>query len=158
MTKEQIGDFTRRISQSNRGELVVIMYDVAFVYMEDAIRAHEEESWEAYKEALRKGQQMINELIGALDFSYDMAKNLCSIYIFCRDLLAEAIYKRETEDITAAERLLRKLYDGFVHAAKEDKSEPLMRNTQQIYAGYTYGRGDLVETCQDSGTSRGFFA
>ena len=39
---------------------------------------------------------------------------------------------------------------------KEDPSAPLMRNTQQIYAGYTYGKNDLVETYQDFDTSRGF--
>lgn len=39
---------------------------------------------------------------------------------------------------------------------KEDTSAPLMRNTQQIYAGYTYGKNDLVETYQDFDTSRGF--
>ena len=51
---------------------------------------------------------------------------------------------------------MKKLYDGFVHAAGQDHSEPLMKNTQQVYAGYTYGRDNLVETCQDSDSSRGF--
>lgn len=32
-----------------------------------------------------------------------------------------------------------------------------MKNTQQVYAGYTYGRDNLVETCQDSDSSRGFW-
>ena len=50
----------------------------------------------------------------------------------------------------------KKLYDGFLHAAEQDHSEPLMKNTQQVYAGYTYGRDNLVETCQDSDSSRGF--
>lgn len=151
-------DFTRRISQSNRSGLVVILYDIFFAYAEDAYAAYEEKDWEAYKEALRRGQRVLNELIGALDFSYDLAKNLYRIYVFCRDSLAKAMYKRSLAEAKDAVRLMEKLYDGFVQAAKEDTSEPLMKNTQQVYAGYTYGREDVVETCQDFDTSRGFLA
>lgn len=156
MKREQIVDFTRRISQCNRGELVVIMYDIFFAYAKDANDAYKAEDWEAYKEALRRGQRAIEELISALDFQYDLAKDLYSIYVFCRNSLAKAMYKRNITDLKDAERLMGKLYDGFVHAAKEDTSAPLMRNTQQVYAGYTYGRENLTETCQDSDTSRGF--
>lgn len=156
MKKEQIGDFTRRISQSNRGELVVIMYDIFFAYIEDARTAYEAEEWDAYKDALRKAGRAMDELISALDFSYELAGNLYSIYVFCKDSLAKSMYKRNIADMEHAKRLMEKLYDGFVHAARQDKSAPLMKNTQQVYAGYTYGRDDLVETYQDSDTSRGF--
>ena len=53
---------------------------------------------------------------------------------------------------------MRRLYDGFVQAAAQDMSAPLMKNTQQVYAGYTYGRDDLVETFDKPDRSRGFFA
>lgn len=158
MDKEQITDFTRRISLCNRGELVVIMYDIFFAYIEDAKEAYKAEDRNAYKEALRRSQRALDELMAALDFKYDLAKNLYSIYLFCKDSLAKAMYKRDMADIEITEHLMRKLYDGFVNAAKEDTSAPLMKNTQQVYAGYTYGRDDLVETYQNSDTSRGFFA
>ena len=148
MKKEQIVDFTRRISQANRSGLVVVMYDIFFTYLDDAR--------DAYKEALRRAQRAIDELISALNFSYDMAKNLYSIYVFCRDSIAKSLYKRDLADAEDACRLMKKLYDGFLHAAEQDHSEPLMKNTQQVYAGYTYGRDNLVESCQDSDSSRGF--
>lgn len=156
MKKEQIVDFTRRISQCNKGGMIVIMYDIFFVYVEDVRGAYEAGDWDAYKEALRRAQRTLDELIAALDFKYDLAKNLYSIYVFCKDALAKCMYKRKIDDMEDAERLMRKLYDGFVHAAEADTSAPLMQNTQQVYAGYTYGRDDLVETCQDSDISRGF--
>lgn len=156
MKKEQIGDFTRRISQCNRGGLVVVTYDIFFAYLDDAKEAYEAEAWDDYKDALRGGERAVSELISTLNFSYDLAKNLYSIYVFCRDSLARSMYKRDLTDVEQARRLMEKLYDGFVHAAGQDKSEPLMKNTQQVYAGYTYGRDDLVETCQDSDISRGF--
>ena len=127
MKKEQIMDFTRRISQSNRGGLVIVIYDIFFAYMEDTKEAHDNGEWENYKTALRNASKTISELISSLDFSYELAENL-----------------------------MKKLYTAFAEVMKEDTSAPLMRNTQQIYAGYTYGKNDLVETYQDFDTSRGF--
>lgn len=157
MKNEQLVDFTRRISQSNRSGLTVVTYEIFFAYMEDARAAYAAKEWEAYKEALRRGERVIEELIATLDFSYELAGQLYSIYVFCRDALARSMYKRKTGDMEDAVRLMKKLYDGFVQVAKEDNSAPLMKNTQQVYAGYTYGRDDLVETFQSSDASRGFF-
>ena len=126
MKKEQIMDFTRRISQSNRGGLVIVIYDIFFAYMEDTKEAHE------------------------------LAGELYRIYVFCRETLAKAMYKRDLKEVELAENLMKKLYTAFAEVMKEDTSAPLMRNTQQIYAGYTYGKNDLVETYQDFDTSRGF--
>lgn len=114
MKKEQIVDFTRRISQANRSGLVVVMYDIFFTYLNDARAAYDAADWDAYKEALRRAQRAIDELISALNFSYDMAKNLYSIYVFCRDSIAKSLYKRDLADAEDACRLMKKLYDGFL--------------------------------------------
>ena len=73
MKKEQIMDFTRRISQSNRGGLVIVIYDIFFAYMEDTKEAHDNGEWENYKTALRNASKTISELISSLDFSYELA-------------------------------------------------------------------------------------
>lgn len=158
MEKEQITDFTRRIVQSNRSELTVINYEIIFAYLADAKKAHEKEQWDEFKNALRKAENSITELINTLNFSYEISKNLFQIYVFCKDELAVSMYKRSTAQIEDAERLLKKLYQGFLEAAKTDTSAPLMKNTQQVYAGYTYGKNDLVENYKELDKSRGFFA
>lgn len=156
MKKEQMQDFTRRISQCNRGEMIVIMYDIYFTHLADAKAAYEAQDWDEFKAALRRSERAVNELMASLNFSYDLAKELYSIYVFCRNTIAKAMYKRDIAEIELAERLMRKLYDAFCEVAKQDTSAPLMSNTQQVYAGYTYGRDD-VETYQEFDTSRGFF-
>lgn len=157
MKKEQMQEFTRRICQCNRSGLIVVLYEILFAYLEDAKEAMEKRDWDSYKEAIRKSERAIEELMSILNFSYELAEELYRIYTFCRDSLAKAMYKRELEEIEQAERLMRKLYSAFVIVAGQDTSAPLMRNTQQVYAGYTYGRDDLVETYQDLDNSRGFF-
>lgn len=157
MEKEQILDFTRRISQSNRSGLTVINYEIIFAYLDDAKKAYREEKWKEFKVALRKAQNSIGELMQTLDFSYDISRNLYRIYVFCKDSLAAAMYKRSLTEIENAEKMLRKLYQSFCKVAETDSSAPMMKNTQQVYAGYTYGKGDLVENCQELDKSRGFF-
>ena len=145
LRKEKISEFTRRVSQCNRSGLVVVVYDIFFAYLEEAESACAGEDWESYKSALRGGERAINELIGALDFSQDMAKDLYRIYVYCKEAIATAIYKRQ--------------YDSFVEVAKSDHSQPLMQNAEQVFAGYTYGRNDVTETYQDiNNQKRGFLA
>lgn len=156
MEKEQIIDFTRRISQSNASGLVVVTYDIMFSNLEDAKAAYAKEDWEAFKRSVRQAQRAIGELKDSLNFSYDMAKELYQIYVYCRDKLAEAMYKRSLDELAEASELMEKLYKSFKKVAEEDNTAPIMKNTQQVYAGYTYGRNDVVENCDEINKSRGF--
>jgi flagellar protein FliS len=51
------------------------------------------------------------------------------------------------------------LKKGFVEVAKQDTRGPVMENTQQVYAGLTYGRNALNEVLVNANeSSRGFRA
>lgn len=158
MTQEKKQEFTRRLTCCNRGEMIVIMYDILFAYLEDGLKAQEEGSYEEFKGALGKAQQVVRRLMNDLDFSYPIAGELYSIYQFANQLLALAVCKNTSQNIQDVQRILRNLYEGFAEAAKQDSSEPLMQHTQQVVAGMTYQKGNLTETLQGSESSRGFFA
>ena len=134
MKKEQIVDFTRRISQANRSGLVVVMYDIFFTYLDDARAAYDAAGWDACKKHCGE-RSAIDNLISALNFSYDMAKNLYSIYVFCRDSIAKSLYKRDLADAEDACRLMKKLYDGFLHAAEQDHSSRLRKIRSRCMPG-----------------------
>ncbi|MGN0351616.1 MAG: flagellar protein FliS [Roseburia sp.] len=156
MNKEQKQDFTRRISQCNKGSMIVIIYDIIFAYLEDAKEAYQKQDKEAFKTAVRKADKGILELMQSLDFTYDLAKELYPLYVFCREELASCMYKYRLQELEEAEDILKRLYDSFEKVAAQDTSEPIMKNTQQVYAGYTYGRDNLTENCQEFDRSRGF--
>lgn len=159
MDKAQKQEFTRRITNSNSGQLVVVIYDIFFAYAGEAREAYEQQNREAFHDALRKAQETVTQLKEGLDFSYPISGNLYSLYQFALERLAECFYKNNTEGLAEAEKVLSKLYTGFVEAARQDTSEPLMKHTQQVVAGMTYGKGSsLNETLQDPDNSRGFFA
>ena len=50
-------EFTRRLSQCNSGEMIVIMYDIVFAYMDEAKSAHEKNDYEEYKAAVKNHRQ-----------------------------------------------------------------------------------------------------
>ena len=150
-------EFTRRLSQCNRGELIVIMYDIVFAYIEEAKLAYEKNNYDEYKEAIRKTQAGIDGLKKSLDFKYEIAKEIYPLYMYCYNALAKAIYQNRLDGLLEAEKILKRLYQSFCEVAKTDASGPLMGNTQQVYAGMTYGRTNLTENLVEN-THRGFFA
>lgn len=158
MKQEQVQDFTRRISQSNRGALVVIIYEIIFAYMKDAEDALTGGNYEGFKEALVKAARGVDELMHSLNFQYEISGDLYSLYVFVKETIAKTVIKKQTDGLADAKEVLMNLYTGFKEAAKQDYSKPLMQNTQQVYAGMTYGRNHLTETFQEPESSRGFFA
>lgn len=158
MNNERRKDFTRRLSQCNSGEMIVIIYDILFVYLDDAKAAYEEGDREAMKTALRKAQSVLDRLTGSLNFAYDVSRQLYAIYMFCKSEIARTMYQNSMDGCDEARKLLKRLYSSFVEAARQDESRPLMANTQQVYAGMTYGRTALNESYIDMSYQRGFSA
>lgn len=156
MQKEQIQEFTSKITLSNRTGLTVVTYEILFAYLADAKSALKEERYEDYKQAIRQAQKCISELMVTLNFSYELAAELYRVYAYAKELLAKALYKRSEDEIAECENLMKMLHTSFVEVAKTDDSAPLMKNTEQVYAGYTYGRSD-VNSSSDANPSRGFF-
>lgn len=158
MTQEKKQEFTRRLSCCNRGEMIVIMYDILFSYLDDAIEAKGQGTYEEFRDAVGKAGQVVHRLIEDLDFAYPIASELYPAYQFVSKLLSLAVCKNTAENLHDAKRVLKNLYDGFAEAAKQDSSAPLMQHAQQVVAGMTYQKGSLTETLQGSESSRGFFA
>lgn len=157
MDSELKKDFTRRLSQCNKGEMVVIIYDILFAYLEDAEKAYATGDKEGMKTGIRNAQKVLDELIGSLDFTYKLSNNLYSLYVFCKNELAKTMYQNRLDGLYEAKKVLGRLHGSFVEVAKQDTSRPLMSNAQQVYAGMTYGRTALNESYMDMDNQRGFF-
>ncbi|MEE1027537.1 MAG: flagellar protein FliS [Agathobacter sp.] len=157
MNSELKCDFTRRLSQCNKGGMIVILYDIFFAYTQDAKDALAVKNRLEFKNSIKKASKTLDELIGALDFHYEISAQLYSIYLFCKNQLAKSLYENKKDRIIDAEGLMTSLYKSFVKVAEQDKSEPLMSNTQQVYAGMTYGKSQLNENYTND-NHRGFFA
>lgn len=158
MTDEKKKEFTRRLAQCNSSGMIVIEYDIFFTYLEDALAAFEA-GGEPFKQAIRHADAVLERLQNALNFKYELAGQLYPLYNYCRRQLALAQATHKKKPISNAGNVMKKLYDAFAQIAAEDTSEPVMHNTQAVYAGYTYGKHSLnEETFDGSAQNRGFLA
>jgi flagellar protein FliS len=157
MDKEKKQEFTVRITNANRSELVVILYDMTLVYIDEAKAFLKEGNQEQFREELKKAQDCVKELISALDKQYEIASELARLYLYVNRTLAKVMVKPEETLIVSAENVIKGLRESFEQVAKQDDSPALMGNAQEIYAGLTYGKNSLNENLSDEGASRGFF-
>jgi flagellar protein FliS len=155
MTKEEIQEYTLRITRANRSELIVIVYDLALGYIDEAIKAFDAGDHGSFCLNSRYANKCVGDLLEALDFNYEPAYPLMRLYVFISKQISFAPIKKDKEPLIVAKRLLSKLRKSFVDIAAQDHSEPLMSNTQDVYAGLTYGKGSLNENIEGS-SNRGF--
>ena len=156
MTKEMKQIFTRRITQANRTQLVVILYDMILTYLKDAATAQEIGCEQEFKKDMQCARNCISELRGSLDFNYDLARNLFAIYAFADRELAHDVRGISAEQLVQITGMFQKLRDAYHTISKEDQSQPLMENAQDVYAGFTYNRTDVNESLSQYGGARGY--
>lgn len=159
MKKETVQAFTARVTQASKSELIVILYEMILSEIAEAREAFDRGDQSSYDRELKKAQKYVNELIVPLDFQYKISYDLIGLYLYVNKRIISAIMKKDPFILDSAESVLKKLLIGFEGISKEDKSGPMMSNTQQLYAGLTYGKGKLNETYIDpSNRNRGFIA
>ncbi len=158
MTKECKQQFTLRITQANKTEMIVILYEMLLAYLDEAKNAHEQSEVQEYREALRKVKGCLDELQASLNLDYELAVRLFSLYMYCNRELIKADIRKETEPLSNVRRVIENLLSAYRELAKQDTSAPVMQNSQTVYAGLTYGKNRLSENMAEQGTNRGFRA
>ena len=63
MIREKKQEFTRRLSNCNRSEMIVIMYEILFSYLDDGIQANAADDYEGFKLAVGKAGQVLARLM-----------------------------------------------------------------------------------------------
>lgn len=157
MEKEQKREYTARIAQANRSELVVIIYELFLLAIEDAEKSFEKGELSQGVKYIKRAQGFLQELMGSLDHRYAIAEELKRLYRYVYEQLIFSAIRRQMVNGETVKEVMGKLRDAFIQVAKEDTSGPVMKNTQQVYAGLTYGKGSLNEVLMTGNEStRGF--
>lgn len=145
MTKEEVQNFSMRITQASRSELVVIMYEVILCDIKSAKEALQAENREEFEKSLMHAGRFVNELMASLNFSISLSYRLMSLYIYAHRQITMAKAKKSEELLNVVTGIFEKLLVGYQKVSEEDMTGPMMQNTQQVYAGLTYGKGYLNE-------------
>jgi len=157
MDKDKQINYTRRVSQANKTELVVISYDIMLDDISDAEAVLATDINE-YRKNLKQAQRFLGELMRALDYQYELSKNLLQLYSYVQRILVASDISGTDKGLESAKNVISGLRKAFNEIAAQDSSGSVMENTQAIFAGLTYGRGSLNETDMNIGSNRGFLA
>lgn len=159
MDKSLLQNYTLRISQASKSELVVIMYDVILTDIDSSIKAFKIENYNEFEYELKHACRFLNELMATLDYSVSLSYDLLSLYSYTNKSLIKAYIGRTCAPLDGALMVINRLRDAFAQISAEDTSGPVMKNVQQVYAGLTYGKGTLNESLLDPAQeNRGFKA
>lgn len=156
MTKEQKQEYTLRITQASKTQLVTILYEMVLLYIDEAGQQLDDGDKTAYKASIRKIRGCMDELIASLNFEYELAHNLLQLYLFVSRELVKASSHYDKENLEHIRRVIDRLRDAYAQIEKQDTTGPVMGNAQTVYAGLTYGRNTLTENIADVSTNRGF--
>lgn len=157
MVDEKKQEYTLKITNANRSQLVVIIYDIALEYIAESKEAYNKGDKEAFREAVIHSQKCVESLISGLDLEYELSHALWRIYFYINRKMIAAIKNYSIEPVNEISDIMTKLRESFDEVSKSDTSKPLMGNTQSVVAGMTYGRNSLSEDLQNNGENRGYF-
>jgi flagellar protein FliS len=158
MKDELKQQFALRITQANKTELVVILYEMFLTYIEDAKDDLEKTDIKNFRLNIQRSRGCLKELMGSLNYDYEPAQTLLQLYLYVSRLLVAADLHNESESLNEVEKIMQKLHQSYAAISKEDKSGPVMGNTQTVYAGLTYSKNDLTINLDEGRGNRGFFA
>lgn len=151
MDQDIIKNYTVRITQANRSELIVILYELAMLDIKEALETMS-------SKAIDHACKCVNELVVSLDFSYEISFELLRLYRYVNECLLRAKTAKDKKLMEQALETLEALHIAFEGVAKQDMSAPVMQNTEQVYAGLTYSKGVLNEALLHPSGERGFRA
>ncbi|MEE0685216.1 MAG: flagellar protein FliS [Lachnospiraceae bacterium] len=140
MTKEEKNVFSLRIANSSKTELIVITYDIIINYVNAATHAYSVEDLDLVVFNLQKAKQFLNNLSSCLDFEYGISYELMNLYIYVNNCLVRDIAKRKPESADIIKSVIEKLRASFDVVSVSDTSGKVMKNSERVYVGYTYGR------------------
>ncbi len=158
MNNEDRKGYTNRVVQANKSELIVILYDIVLQDLREARESLAIADIEEFQKSCDHSCKAVNELIVSLDFRYEISNDLFRLYRYVNENVTKAKTTRQESLLINGYKTMEKLRLAFVEVATQDKSEPVMKNTEQVYAGLTYSKGNLNESLLDTSSNRGFKA
>jgi flagellar protein FliS len=156
MTRELKQEYTLRITQANKTQLITILYEMVLLYIDEAEDAIDRNENTEYKSAIRRIRGCMNELTTSLNLEYELAQNILQLYLYVNRELVQASAHNTKENLEHVRMVIGELRKAYKQIEDQDQSGPVMGNAQTVYAGLTYGRNTLTENITDPASNRGF--
>lgn len=148
MTDEQKKQFSLRISQSNRTEVVVISYEIVLNYIESARECFRAEQIDDMIVNLKNAKSFVNNLVSSLDLKYGISYDLLNLYRYSNKIISSCIIKKSVDGLATVEKIMKNLMESFAIVATQDTRGSAIEGSSKVIAGLTYGNNSkLNEVC-----------
>ena len=156
MTAALKQEYTLRITQATKTQLITILYEMVLIYTDEAENMLDAGNKSEFKSAIRKIHGCMDELTASLNLEYELAQNFLQLYLYVDRELVKASSHYEKENLEHVRLVIGQLHKAYEQIENLDTSGPVMGNTQTVYAGLTYGKNTLTENLADPAANRGF--
>ncbi|MGC5774359.1 flagellar export chaperone FliS [Paenibacillus pabuli] len=106
------------VQTSNPAQLVIMLYDGAIRFVKAATDGLVQKDNEKANLSFGKAQTIISELMSTLDRSYEISKNLYSLYEYTNYLLVEANVHKDILKAEEAKGYLIELRETWIQASR----------------------------------------
>ncbi|MCS7235363.1 MAG: flagellar export chaperone FliS [Armatimonadota bacterium] len=110
-------------STASGGQLVVMLYEGAARFLEEAARAYRAGDSDAAGQAVTRAERILLELMASLDLRYDLAGRLLALYRFMFERLADARRRRDAGELERVRGWLVDLKDAWQQADRQLRSQ-----------------------------------
>ena len=158
MTQEKKQEYTLKITQANKTQMITILYEMVIDYISDSETAMTMGQKDIADRNLQYAQNVIDELIRSVNLKMELGRMLHKIYIFSKTELTAASVHNSVNRLSRVKQNFQALHAAYKEIESQDTSAPTMGNIQTVYAGMTYGKHSLNEDVMASSFNRGFMA
>lgn len=106
-------------STASAGQLVVMLYEGAARFLEEAARAYRAGDPDAAGRAVTRAERVLLELMGCLDLRYELAHRLLALYRFMFEQLADARRRGDPGELERVRGWLVELRDAWQQAERQ---------------------------------------
>lgn len=153
MNSELKKEYVMRISHANNVQMIIISYEIIETYLDEA---YEATAQKAFVENVDMAKRCIDEMMNNLHYEYDLAKTLKELYLYMKRRLRKSVWENDKEIIAEVKKIIISLRNSYKSIEEVDKSESLMKNTQSVMTGITYGRNQILDELSQDVSNRGY--
>jgi len=105
------------------GQLVVMLYEGAVRFLDEAAGAYRAGDVEAAGRAVTRAERVLLELMGSLDLRYEIAHRLLGLYRFMFERLADARRRRDPAELERVRGWLVELKEAWQQADRQLRAQ-----------------------------------
>lgn len=112
---------TQEVATANPVGLIVMLYNGCIKRLKLARMAIEKKDYEDANTNFKRAEDIIEELMAALDLKYEISQNLLSLYAFMYEEIVRINVSKSAEKIEPLLKIIGSLRDTWVKVEKEYK-------------------------------------